>query len=237
MRQGKVSPVKKIQQPEPPTAPRARSLGAIGRSIVVAPYFLQGNPELTDSTGRTDFTSDGQLAVAIGPLSIKNIRDYELIYGESIYKVVARILSAINVEYYIRNPEQAPEGFDLLANISETGRIITPYGELETSLEIAMAELFAFIASCRGLVTGYLGSSELDLTWEPMTIEEIIDIMNPGAILEVDQATGKHLFFEILNLANLYSEEDAKQALKEEGEITPSEDDELKNLAEKQSVE
>ena len=214
-----------------PKPPAARTLGQMGRNTRVVPFFLQGNAEkhVDGSSRKLDFTSEGQFAVGIGPLSVLDTKNYDTIYGEGIFVTVARILLVLNAIYYQRNPDKKPASVQIDVTVDPvTGNFVTKaYGPMNNDLETSMCEVFAYVASCRGKVIGYKDGSMVDFVYEPLDVEDVLRILQPGDIYTQDATDGAMLFYEMLQLANLYNPEAVEQAVAPTR--TTEEEEELKN--------
>jgi hypothetical protein len=193
----------------------------------VVAYWLAGDENLRDESDNSDFNSEGQFAVAIGPINLRTYKNYELIYGETVDVTVARLIEVINIYFYLNNPDQVPENVDIKLEYDDNGYLLTRYGPLRGSLQVAMGELIAFIATQRGRIIGQKPNGEF--VTEEITIDDVFEYLHPSSVFKVDKEDGTNLFFEILSLAGIYDHEAAMKNLQSAGELMQDEAEALGN--------
>lgn len=211
-----------IQQPVPPVPRTARNMA---RAVNIIPYWLEGDPDLKDADGRVDYTSEGQFAVAVGPLKYRHYLNYINIHGEALDNTVNKILFVFTAMSQMSNPALKPED-RMKVETDEFGRVKTPFGSLQGNLEQQMLELAAFIMAQHGRIVGADDSGKF--SYEGITPDAIIDHMDLGAITDVGDDSNM-LFFEILELSNVWNPKEVIRTAQENQEADEKADDELKN--------
>lgn len=214
-----------ITLPTAPPAPKPRSLEDVNSLFKVNPYFVRGNPTAEEiETESIDFTCKGRYAVAIGPLSARDIAEYRIRFGEPIVRAVNRIIAV--QEYEIgKMQKNLPDDYDsVIYDPITLSHDTKEWGPMIYELEVEMARLFAFIGSMRGKVTGYRIPTDDDkenpyfepFEYEPVMFEDILTVTNPNQMVKTmvhdDGVTHSLVFDEFLRLAQLVSFGDYDQA-------------------------
>lgn len=209
-------------QPVPPVPRTARNMA---KATNIVPYWLEGDPDLKDSAGQVDYLSEGQYAVAVGPLKYRHYLNYINIHGEALDNTVNKILFVFTAMSQMSNPNLKPED-RMQIESDEHGRVKTPFGVMHGNLEQTMVELAAFIMGQHGRIVGVEESGKFK--YEGITPDQVIDHMDLGSITDVAEDSNM-LFFEILELSNVWNPKEVIRSAQEQQDAQQAADDELKN--------
>ena len=208
-----------------PEKPKFRSLADTSKEELEFPYILKGTPTVDDVTKRMLFDNPDTVVVGVGNLTLRKQMEYEQIYGEQLETTVNKVMYTYYTIAKISNPgidnRETPE-----LKVDDYGHVITPMGPMSGSIERNIVESCVFILSAYGRITGVQSSGKF--IYQPISPEEVIDIVKGDSLLQPFE-DGTIPFMEIYELAGIWNSDDVKVKLKEEGELTNAEDDELKN--------
>lgn len=236
--------------PEPPKRPKFRSLSNIRKAHHKIPYFISGEPELDPNLTEEEsilraIEDEDTVAVLLRPLKLRDYIQFEQQYGEGIDAFLYKIFHVIQVTTSNLSEDDPDKRQELVV---ENGVIKTPFGDLYGSLATNIATLCSFILSCGGQIVGFDGK---EYETESITVDEIIDLLDPNAFFTLNQESDFNPFYEILNVSNLWNPDEVEADLEKAGEMTaeevktganfhqPTEDenspDEQQNLSESKS--
>jgi hypothetical protein len=208
-----------------PEKPKFRSLAATRKEELEYPYVLKGELEVDPVTKRMLFNDPETVVVGVGNLTLRKQMEYEAIYGEQIETTVNKVMYTYYTIAKISNPEidnrETPE-----LRVDDYGHVLTPMGPMAGSLERNIVESCVFILSAYGRIVGVEPSGKY--IYESISSEEIIDTVKGDSLLKPFEDNSVP-FMEIYELAGIWSSEDVKAKLQEEGALSEAEDDELKN--------
>lgn len=199
--------------PKLPDKPKFRSLASTAKAIRVVPYIIDGDPD-------KGLFHEENFVVALGPLKYRSYANYENMFSESLDNAVSKVLYVMSVVYRTVSDEKDTPKLET----DELNRIKTPYGLMHGSLERNMVDLSAYILSQYGTIKEDRGDGLYE--YEPVTMDDIIDNMDAGAITRIDEADGQSLFFEILEVSGVWKPSTVAEDLAANNEI---DEEELKN--------
>jgi hypothetical protein len=207
-------PAEKTKAPEPPKPPRFYELNDLDRDIAAVPVWLEGNPDKTLENGATDFDSDEQFALLLKPLTMRSYISYRKTFGEPIDSTVAKIFWVFGEMGRLSNLDEG-ETPDTDMEYDNDGNTVTPFGKLEGNLEEAMVRLVAFVLAQGGRITEE--NAEGYVT-EPVTVEDILDLIQPRAVFKPEESDGSMMFYHILENAGIWRMSEVENRMKEMGE-------------------
>lgn len=220
------------QAVQPPQRPKFRSLKTLAKSVKFLPYLVDGDLDGIDATNEQEvakaLADDKNFFVLVAPLKYKAYLTYENTYGEGLATVANRILYCLAASYQILRSDDEDS---ITLEQDELGAVITPYGKMYGTLERNMVDLALYIMTQHGRIVGV--QDDGTYLCKHVTREEIIDLLDPRAILKIDKENDSiytSLFMEILEISGVWMPDEIQNQLEKEGEEV--EDDGLKNLVE-----
>lgn len=217
------------KKPQPPAKPKFRSLNDLSRSIKIVPYFLAGDPEIIashikDHKENELYQRDDVFAVGVGMLKFRHYLNYENIHGETLDQTANKVMYVFYALSKQINPNIDDREMPELI-VDEEKRITqTPFGPMYGSIEKNGTLLLTFLLTQFGRIVGVNGSGDFEL--EEISEDDVIDLLDPNAIFNVDPVDGKSIFMDILEVTGLYDPTKAAAKLTESGEVK---EEELKN--------
>lgn len=224
---------KSINKVKEPPKPKTRTLADVSKFKKQIVYFLERNDDLPED----NYIGDGQFAVLLKPLSFSNLLKYKEMFEISIDADLSKVFFMSAQEQRIgqmetriaelaSKPKQSKaekeeleklnEDFDKIKEIYDFKNNVwtTPYGtEARTSSEI-LIQILAFILACGGRVVEE--EEDRQYVTDPITIDDIYDVVDVSAFLTTTDDNGQPLFFEILEVAGLFSPELLRKSMTEE---------------------
>jgi hypothetical protein len=213
----------------PPPKPKYRAVNDLSKSIKMAPYFLVGDPEVIrehiESHRENElYERDDIFAVAVGMLKFKHYLNYENVHAETLDQTANKVMYVFYAMSKRLNPDIDERPVPELI-IDEVSRVTqTPFGPMYGSLEKNGTLLLIFLLTQFGRIVGVNGNGEYDL--EDVSEDEIIELLDPGALFTIDDADGKSTFLDVLEITGLYDPTKAAKASIEDGTL---QEEDLKN--------